>query len=181
LLWPGAIWLAVAVGIAYFLAAELSLALLAKSHGLTMFWLAGGISSGVLIALGHNARLRVARGMIIATIIASLMRGRNIWISIALALCNASEALLAAWLIEGHFGSGFSLKLRNVLGLLAGAVITNAVGALGGTTAYKLLQGLTAPIWTIWQHWFASAVLAQVALLRLVAVDLGVAKPVETG
>jgi PAS domain S-box-containing protein len=154
---PRAIWLAVAVGIAYFLAAELSLALLAKSRGLTMFWLAGGISSGVLIALGHNARLPVASGTIIATIIASLMGGRNIWISTALALCNVGEALCAAWLIERHFGAGFSLnRLRNVLGLLAAAVITSAAGALGGAAAYKLLQGLTAPIWTIWQHWFAS-------------------------
>jgi hypothetical protein len=38
----GAIGLTVAVGIAYFFTAELSLALLAKSGGLTMFWLAGG-------------------------------------------------------------------------------------------------------------------------------------------
>src|SRR5215475_12698706 len=98
----GALGLAVAVGIAYFLAAELSLALLAKSHGLTMFWLAGGISSGVLIALGHSARLPVASGTIIATIIASLMSGQNIRMSTALALCNAGEAVLAAWLIERH-------------------------------------------------------------------------------
>jgi len=38
--WIGAIGLTVAVGVAYFFAAELSLALLAKSGGLTMFWLA---------------------------------------------------------------------------------------------------------------------------------------------
>jgi PAS domain S-box-containing protein len=93
----------------------------------------------------------------IATIISGLMAARNIWISTALALCNTGEALLMAWLIERYFGSGFTRsRLRNVLGLLAAAVVTNAVGAVIGTTAYKLLQGPTAPIWTTWQHWFAS-------------------------
>jgi PAS domain S-box-containing protein len=164
----GALGLAAAVGIAYFFAAEVSLALLAKSRGLTMFWLAGGISAGVLIALGHNARLPVASGTIIATMVASLIGGRNIWISTALAFCNAGEALLAAWLIERHFGSGFSLnRLRNVLGLLAAAVITSAAGALSGTAAFKLLQGLTAPIWTTWQHWFASGSIGIVTVAPL--------------
>jgi two-component sensor histidine kinase/integral membrane sensor domain MASE1 len=166
--------LTVAVGIAYFFTAELSLALLAKSGGLTMFWLAGGMSSGVLIALGRDARLPVASGTIVATIIASLIAGRNMWISTALALCNTGEALLAAWLIERYFGSGFSLnRLRNVLGLLAAAVVTNAVGAVGGTAVYKLLQGLTAPIWTTWQHWFASG---SIGIITVAPLMIGLAE-----
>jgi hypothetical protein len=59
--WIGTIGLTVGVGTAYFLTAELSLRILAKSGGLTMFWLAGGLSSGVLIALGRDARLPAAR------------------------------------------------------------------------------------------------------------------------
>src|SRR5215468_2974203 len=166
--WIAAIGLTVAVGIVYFFAAELSLALLAKSGRLTMFWLAGGLSTGVLIALGRDARWPVAGGTIVATTIAALMAGRNIWISAALALCNAGEALLAAWLIERYFGSGFSLsRLRNVLGLLAAAIIANAAGAVGGTMAYKLLQGLTAPIWTTWQHWFASGSIGVITVAPL--------------
>jgi hypothetical protein len=43
---------AVGVAIAYFLAARLSLALLAKSDGVAVFWPAAGIASGVLIAAG---------------------------------------------------------------------------------------------------------------------------------
>jgi integral membrane sensor domain MASE1 len=132
--WTGAVGLTVAVGIAYFFAAELSLALLAKSRGLTMFWLGGGISSGVLIAFGRDARLPVASGTIVATVIAGLMAGRNTWTAAALALCNAGEALLAAWVIERYFGSRFTLdRLRNVLGLIAAGVMANAAGAVGGT------------------------------------------------
>src|SRR5947209_4996804 len=116
----GAIGLAFAVSIAYFLAAQLSLALLAEPDGVAVFWPAAGISSGVLIALGRDARLPVASGVIVATIIASLMGDRNVWSATVLAFCNVGEALIAAWLIERYFGSGFTLgRLHNVLGLLA--------------------------------------------------------------
>ena len=60
--WIYGIGLACAVGIAYFLAAKLSLALLIEPDGVAPFWPAAGVSSGVLIALGRNARLPVAGG-----------------------------------------------------------------------------------------------------------------------
>src|SRR5215467_14053450 len=60
----GAIGLAFAVGIAYFLAAHLSLALLAEPDGVAVFWPAAGISSGVLIALPisrHQVQIEPSR------------------------------------------------------------------------------------------------------------------------
>jgi len=123
-----AIWLAIAVGIAYFLAAQLSLSLLAEPDGVALFWPAAGVSSGVPIALGRDARLPVASGVMVATIIANLMGDRNIWSATIFAFCNAGEALLTAWLIERYFGFPFSLdRLRNVLGLLVVAVVATAV------------------------------------------------------
>jgi integral membrane sensor domain MASE1 len=113
----GAIGLTVAVGIAYYLAEQLSYALLVKSDGLTLFWLAGGVSSGVLIALGRSAQLPVASAMMVAIIITNLTGDRDIWVSTAFTLCNVGEAILAGWLSERYFGSPFSLdSLRNVLG-----------------------------------------------------------------
>src|SRR5258708_32202664 len=89
----GAIGLALAVGIAYFLAARLSLALLAKPDGVAVFWPAAGISAGVLIALGRDGRLPVASGVIVATIIANLIGDRNVWRATAFAFCSTREAL----------------------------------------------------------------------------------------
>ena len=124
----GAIWVAVAVGIAYFLAARLSLFLLAKPDGVAVFWPAAGISSGILIAFGRKVRWPVAVGTIAATIVANLTSDRTIWSASAFALCNAGEALFVAWLIERYFGAEFNLgKLRQVLGLLAAAIIGTAV------------------------------------------------------
>src|SRR2546423_15477512 len=54
--WVSAIGFAVAVGIAYFLAARLSLSLLTKSDGVAVFWPASGVAAGVLIAVGRGVR-----------------------------------------------------------------------------------------------------------------------------
>src|SRR5580693_2277597 len=47
----GSIWLAVAVGVAYFLSARLSLGLLTKPDGVAVFWPAAGVAAG-----GRNDR-----------------------------------------------------------------------------------------------------------------------------
>ena len=105
----------------------------------------------------------------IATVIANLMGDRNVWSATALALCNAGEALLTAWLIERYFGSRFGLdRLRDVLGLLAAAVAATAASAIGGMAAFKLFHSPTAPIWTIWQHWFASDAVGIITVAPLV-------------
>jgi len=164
-----AIGLAVAVGIAYFVAAQLSLALLAKPDGVAVFWPAAGLSSGVLIALGRDARLPVAGGVMVATIIANLMGDRNVWSATVFALCNAGEALLTAWLIGCYFGSGFTLgRLRNVLGLLAAAIVATAASGIGGTMAFKLFHSSTTPFWTTWGHWFASDAIGIITVAPLV-------------
>jgi two-component sensor histidine kinase/integral membrane sensor domain MASE1 len=173
LLWSRAIWLAIAVGIAYFFAARLSLALLAKSDGLAMFWVAGGVSLGVLIVFGRDARWPVAGAVMVATIIANLANNRDILVSTAFGLCNVGEAMLAAWLIERYFGSPFTFdRLRNVLGLLAAAVVATTASGVGATIAYRLLRNPTAPIWTTWQHWFASGAIGIITVAPLV-IGLG--------
>ena len=164
----GSIWLAIVVGIAYFLAARLSLLLLTP-EGVAVFWPAAGVSSGTLIALGRSARWPVAAGTVAGTIVANLMGDRTIWSAIAFAFCNAGEALLIAGLIQHYFGSDFSLgRLRHVLGLLAAAIIATAVSGVGGTLAYIFLHSPTAPILTTWQHWFASDALGVITVAPLV-------------
>ena len=57
--WLGVVKIAVATGVAYFLAGRLGLALRAEP-GVAVFWPAAGIAIGALIALGPSARLPVA-------------------------------------------------------------------------------------------------------------------------
>jgi PAS domain S-box-containing protein len=155
--WARLIGLSVLVGITYFLAARLSLLLLTKPDGVAVFWPASGVAAGVIIALGPSARLPVAAGAMVATIVANLMGDRTFMGSIVFALCNAGEALLAGWLIERYFGLGFSLdRLSHVLGMLAAAVIAAAVSGIGGTVGFLYFHNSTAPILSTWQHWFTS-------------------------
>jgi integral membrane sensor domain MASE1 len=102
---------------------------------------------------------------------------RNVWSATAFAFCNAGEAVLTAWLIERYFGSPFSLdRLRNVLGFLAAAVVATATSGIGATVAYKLFHSPTAPVWTTWQHWFASDAVGIITVAPLV---IGLAEAVR--
>jgi PAS domain S-box-containing protein len=171
----GAAGLAVAVGIAYFLAARLGLALLTKPDGVAVFWPAAGVASGVLIALGPRARLPVAAGAIAATVIANLLGDRNVSSAIVFALCNAGEALLVAGMIEFYFGSSFNFdRLRNVLGFLVAATVGAVVSGIGGTAGYALFHSSTASVPTIWYHWFASDALGIITTAPLL-IGLGLA------
>ena len=77
--WARLIGVAASVGIVYFLSARLSLLLLTKPDGVAVFWPASGVAAGVLIALGPRARLPVAAGAIVATIVANLMGDRTLF------------------------------------------------------------------------------------------------------
>ncbi|HEY7843154.1 MAG TPA: MASE1 domain-containing protein [Bradyrhizobium sp.] len=164
-----AIWLAVAIGVVYFVAARLSLALLTKPEGVAVFWPAAGVSAGVLIALGARARWPVIAGTMAATIVANLLGDRNLWGAVLFGVCNAGEAVLTAWLIGHFFGADFRLnRLRNVAGLVAAATVGTAVSGIGGAVTFKLFQSATAPMATTWLHWFASDGLGIITVAPLV-------------
>ena len=149
--------LAAGLGVAYFLAARLSLALLTKPDGVAVFWPAAGVASGVLIAVGPTARWPVIIGAMAATIAANLLGDRSLWSAGIFAVCNAGEAVIVAGLIERSFGSPFNLdRLRKVLGLLAAAVIGTAISGIGGTMGFVLFHASAADPATIWYHWFSS-------------------------
>jgi PAS domain S-box-containing protein len=164
-LWARSIMLAAGLAVAYFLAARLSLALLTKPDGVAVFWPAAGVASGVLIALGPAARLPVIIGAMAATIAANLLGDRSLWSAVIFAVCNAGEAVIVAFLIERSFGSPFGLdRLRQVLGLVAAAVIGAALSGVGGTIGYVLFHTSATDVGTIWYHWFTSDALGIVTV-----------------
>jgi signal transduction histidine kinase len=166
--WGRSVVLAIAVAIAYFLAARLSFFLVTKPDDIAAFWPAAGVAAGVLIALGPSTRLPVAVGTIVASIPANLLGNWSLWTSIVFGLCNAGQVLLMAGLIERYFGPAFSVdSLRRVLGLIAAAITGTAVAAIGGTMGVVLVQGSTAQPLTIWYHWLASNVPGIVAVAPL--------------
>ena len=179
--WGRTVALAVVVGVIYFLTARLSLFLLTKPDGVAVFWPAAGVSLGILVALGREARWPVAVGTMAATIAANLMGDRTILSSFAFALLNAGEALFAAWLIERYFGSKFSLgRLRHVLGLLGAAITATAVSGIGGAAVFELLHSSDAPALTsaltVFKHWFTSDAIGIITVAPLI---IGIASAVR--
>ena len=164
--WLGATGFAVAVGVAYFMAAWLGLALRADT-GTSIFWPAAGIAVGAVIVWGPGRRLPVAAGVFVATAAANLMMGRNGWLAVAFGVVNVGQALLATTLIERWFGRLFKLgDVREVLGFLLASAIGSAIGALGATIAVSLIQSTASPF-IVWRVWFASCLLGIVTVAPL--------------
>ena len=164
----GWVALAVAVSIAYFLAAQLSLELLTKPDGVAVFWPAAGISAGLLIALGPRVRLPVTVGVVIASTAASLVGDRSIAAAAVFTLCNAGEPLLVAWLIKRQFGDDFRLEsLPSVLCFFAAAGIGPVISGSLAAVGFILFYSPTAPFLTTWLNWFASDALGIIMVAPL--------------
>src|SRR5262249_17324363 len=152
----------------YFIAARLSLVLLTKPEGVAVFWPAAGVSAGVMIALGSQTRWPVVIGTMAATIVANLLGDRNLWGAVLFGLCNAGEAVPAAWLIGHYFGPHFRLnRVLNVAGLVASAIAATAVSGVAGAIVFKFFHNTTTPLLTTWQHWFASDALGIITVAPL--------------
>jgi integral membrane sensor domain MASE1 len=175
--WAGRISLAVGIGVAYFLTAELGLSLLTATEHVAVYWPASGIAVGILITCGRRACAPVAMGVVVASAAAALHGDRNVWTALAIGLCNAGEALLAMWLIERWFGAAFNLdSVRRVLGLFAAAALAPAIAAVGASGAIQLFSPSTAGFLDIWKVWFASDALGMIAVAPLV---IGIAAAVR--
>jgi PAS domain S-box-containing protein len=168
--WAAAIGLIAAVGTAYFLATRLSLALLTTSDGVAAFWPAAGIAAGTMVALGSTARVPVAVGVMVATVLASLTGDRiGLPAAIVFATCNAGEAWLIAWLIERHHGSDFTLDtFPRVLGFFLATGIATAASGVAASMAFAAFGITDAPVVTTWLHWLASDAFGVVAMAPLV-------------
>jgi PAS domain S-box-containing protein len=162
----GRVGLTVAIGIAYFMAAELGLALRTNT-GTSVFWPAAGISVGALIVWGPKARLSVAAAVVVATAISNLTIGRNPWLAVAFGVVNAGQALLTTGLIERWFGRSFKLgDVPQVLGFLMASAIGASVAAMGAAIAVGLIQSTASPF-IVWRFWFASCLLGIVTVAPL--------------
>jgi PAS domain S-box-containing protein len=152
----GGVTLAVATGIAYFLAARLG-QVLHVEPGLAIFWPASGISVGVLIALGPRVRVPVAAAVLVGSTVCGLTIGRSAWLSIAFGFLNALQTLLTAWLLEQWFGRTFKLEdVRSVLGFFAATAVGSAIAAAGAVVTISFVNSIVSPLY-VWGLWFAAS------------------------
>jgi integral membrane sensor domain MASE1 len=172
--WASGIALAAAVGLAYFLVAEVAaLGLVLQPASISVFWPSAGISSGALIALGPRWRWPAVAGIAIAQICVGLTAPQAFWhvpwVIAAITLCDTAEPLIVAGLIARYFGPDFALdRLRNVVGLMVAAVIGAVPASLGAAVTLRLALGPPVSLLTTAQHWFASVLVGTIAVAPLV-------------
>ncbi len=165
--WPS--WaVTIAVGIGFFLAARLSLALLDKTDGIAVFWPAAGVATGFLVAFGSAARWPVVIGVVAATLAANLLGDRNLASSAAFAVANAGSPVIAAGLIQRFYGSPFELnELRRVFGLFGAAIIAAIVCGFVGAVGFAFFHPSASSVTTIWRHWVVTETLGSITVAPL--------------
>jgi signal transduction histidine kinase len=166
--WFRSVGVAAAVGVAYFLAAELSNSFLITPKTV-IFWPAAGISSGLLILLWSIARWPVLVGVMVATAAVNLLRHISVAATAAWVLGNTAEPLIIAGLMHYYFGVHFRIdRLYCVLGLFAAAVAGTAVASTWWTFVYYWpFASLNEPTVT-WLHWIVSDFAGIVSVAPLV-------------
>jgi hypothetical protein len=105
---------AAGMAIAYFLAAQLGLALRAQPADVAVFWPASGLAAGILIVTGRRVYPALLIGVVVGTVAANILNDTSLWTSALKGLCNAGEAVVVAWLLEKWFGP--SLRLGTSVG-----------------------------------------------------------------
>ena len=170
--WAATLGWASIVAIVYFLAAQLGLALLCKQSGMAAFWPASGIAAGTLIALGRRASVPLVIGVVVGTVAANLMIDRDLLTSLLQGICNAGEAVLAAWLLQRWFGRPFAFSdLSRVAGFFAVAGIAAAASAVGGAATMTLLHS-AASFLDAWRVWFLSDGIG-IVVVAPILIELG--------
>jgi two-component sensor histidine kinase/integral membrane sensor domain MASE1 len=155
------------IACAYFMAARLGLALLSEDEDVAVFWPASGVAAGTLILLGARARACVAAGVVTATVAANVLGDRGLLASLAFGLCNAGEALLAAWLVDRWCGPRFKFDdLRGLWGFLAAATLAAMAAAAVAAIAMDRLH-TAASVPTVWRVWAAADGLGIVTIAPL--------------
>ena len=166
--WLRSIGIAAAVGVAYFLAAELSNSFLITPETV-IFWPAAGISSGLLISLWSIARWPVLAGVIIATAAANLLRHLDIAATTAWVVGNTAEPLIVAGLMQHYFAAHFKIdRLYCVLALFAAALAGTVVASTWWTFVYYWLFGSLNEPTATWLHWIVSDFAGIVSVAPLV-------------
>jgi signal transduction histidine kinase len=168
----GSVGLAVTIAVAYFLIAYLSLSGLFfyQSEGVTVFWAAAGISSGLLIGFGSRARWPVIAGVFVgAFLIPLIVLERGIWLSTIFATCDVAEPIIIAGLIARYFGDDFALdRLGKVFGFLGATIAGTTPSSLGGVVASRLFLGPETKIPTTWLHWWTGVAVGVVTVAPVI-------------
>lgn len=141
-----------ALAAVYILAARVGLALDAASGFAALVWPATGIALAAILLGGY----RLAPGIFVGALIASLLSGSSPWVAAAIGVGNTLEAVAGTYLLRRI--PGFDPRLTRVVDVLGflffGAVLSTMVSATIGVAALDaagvVSAGQVGATWRVW-------------------------------
>jgi putative nucleotidyltransferase with HDIG domain len=154
------LWLKVVVmAVGYVVAAEVG-NLLSVQHVFSTFWPPAGLFVGMLLISERRDWPLLVLAAVVGNITSDLMHGRTLVATLGFSTANASEALLAAFLVSQIVGHRPRLdSLRDTIAFAAvGAVLGPVLGATIGTLIVRSISpGVSW--WSTWYMWWIGDVL----------------------
>lgn len=162
--------IAIAVAVAYFLAARLGLALVTQPGHVAVFWPAAGIAAGALLSVSRSAMPVIGLAVLVATLGANALEATSPLLAIGFACIHVVEAAIIAALMSWWFGPGIALdRIGRILGFVAATMVGCAVAALLASLSLLVATGVDgSSLPVIWTTWFKSDVIGVVAVAPLV-------------
>ena len=162
------IGLAAAVGVGYFFAARLSLALLTTPDGVAVFWPASGLAAGTMIALGLKVTVAGDTGGDCRNGRGQFDRRPKPTGSCRLRSVQRGGSCADRVADRALPGPGFNLdSLRRVLGLFLATGLATTISGVGGAMGFALFHHSPAPALTTWLNWFASDAIGVITVAPL--------------
>ena len=149
------IWI-ISVAIIYFVAAQLSLLLIIEPEGIAAIWPPSGIFLSAILLTRRNLRPYLIGTLFITDLIAEMIAGSSIPISLIYAFSVTCDAAFSAFLLNRFLRERIMFnKVKHVFGfILLSVLFSNAIFSLVAAAAPKIYLG--ASLWHSWIMWFAS-------------------------
>jgi signal transduction histidine kinase len=155
------------VAIAYWLAVQLGLLVVAQPEGVASIWPASGLALAVLLLSPKRQWSILLTIIFVTNALGNLMGGNSLPVSLGFALANALEALLAAWLLTHFCKSRITFgRIVEIFFLFGVAIVANGLTALLGASVSALAFG--APFTNTWLVWWTSDGLGMILVAPLI-------------
>jgi PAS domain S-box-containing protein len=161
---------AAAFAILYFLVAKVTGSLIG-GPGIAVMWPASGVYLGVMLLASRDVWPVLACAAGIGSLAAYVHGGTSLELSVAFAVPSSAAGLLGAVLVERLTGKRFTLAgLRDVVALVGGAVVANALVAL--SAAAVAAQAFNVSFAESWLRWWSADVLGVIAVAPILTAHV---------
>ncbi len=165
--WLSILWIAV-IALVYFLVARFSLSFVFKPVGIAAIWPPAGIFLSAILLTRRNLRPYLAATLFLTDLVAEMLAGTPLIVSLVYSAALTGDALLGAWLLTRFTGEKPDFRqVRQVIAfLLLCVLLSNALASLVAALAAALF--LKVPFWSSCLWWWSSDAVGNLLVTPLI-------------